>query len=629
MSTSDNVVGGVTDQTTASGGARGFTGANTSSAITDRRTELLEHALRYIGLGWCLVPLAPGAKEPASQRRGAVWSWVHRHRMNPSQARSWFALGGCDIGIMTGAPSDDLAIIDIEGEFVEKFLARYDLPTNTPIASTPSGGLHIYVRDVSGRPTTNLYFDGVRIGELRRAAPSYVVAPPADGRRWITAPPWQMRLAYVPSWIIELVASPRRKLSTTPKQAPSDRPSEYSLPPVELRVRFAAERLSCGIVPAAIHRDRGHDALLRASVTTVRGYCVPNGDGVNNHAFDVLLRSYNPICVPPWTDSGAHQSEILHKLADAYTVGDMGWAELLDHRLALAVACGEVQLAVNQPSTPTADADAEGHPTGGCLIGSSFSWGPSTSSSSPASTALCRPPIEHLVARMPSRSVPVDQLLQLLHSPTRVIAEEGPRPSDTPESRAFVIALGCVYVGADVTSTTELLLNCKGGVAAQQACSPSVYARELWLDAWRARDREIATAVVVIADEVPVDLHPRGRALARVSAYLRPVDQPKLHEHQLRLDLPTLLGAPHAGEVSGEFVEAQAAFEAGVAPGRRDRMGVREAWPGALVLAVLAEHAGVRSVRHLLPLDAARRDEIRAVLAVCGAFVTLARPATV
>ncbi|MBX3159211.1 MAG: bifunctional DNA primase/polymerase [Deltaproteobacteria bacterium] len=638
--------------------------------LARHRAALLDHARRYIALRWCVVPLAPGTKRPLDRRAGAVYRWIFKHRMTEARAASFFLATGCDIGIVAGAPSDDLAVLDIEAPHVEAFMERYGhLLPDTPIASTPSGGIHIYVRDFSGQPTCNIYLDGIRIGELRRAAPSYVVAPPAEGRAWITAPPWGLRLAYLPSWISELRRNPSSSSKgQTSTQRAADRPPEHLLPPIDVRVRFAAERLTCGIVPVAVQKSNGHSALLRAAVETVRGYCVTTGDGIGNRAFDVLWEVFNPICLPPWRPDEDH--EIIHKIDEAERVGNLDWGELLDYRLSLAVALGEVtagecgvaecevgdSVAADAPAAPVG-----AHTSGGRLIDLSTPSPSPPSTPSPAPNNLTaneltslvlggapaqrsttpprpqHPPqsrstthrsIRTLMARMPSRSIAPDDLLMRLRSDIREIAENGPRPDASPDSRAFVVALGAMYAGADVISTTALLLSCKGGVAVQQARDPSVYARELWLDAWRGRNRETAWATVMIVDKILIDTRPdpnRTRALSRATFKLRPVDKPSTptFEHQISYAIAVKLGPPNAGQISGEWREASAACEAGTRPGCRSKFPA-EAWEHALVGAVLDDEN--RKVRHLIPLDAERRDQIRAALAVCAAFAAFSTP---
>ena len=457
------------------------------------------------------------------------------------------------------------------------------------------------------------------------------------------------KMSIAPAWLLDRAAAKTKSPGSEPTKG-SERPPEPTLPRIDLRVRYATERLLSGIVAPAIQGRGGARACLMAAIEIVRGCCVTTGDGRGNRAFDVLWNTYNPVCAPPWTMSEADQNDLLHKISDAELKSGMSWRWRLDYRLALAWAIGEIDRSdicqardvATDVMTESADevrragtaalggeaqpASADARPRGECLIDrlSPLPLQARTPSPTPAEVTTR---IEQLAATMPSRSSPVPKLLQLLHSSARDIAENGPRPGKSPESRAFIVALGCVYATADLQSTTDLLLSCKGGMAVQQARNPNGYGMQIWLDAWRYRDVETDSAAIMIVDAVLVDAHPCGRAQSRMTVYLRPVEQPKRPESQLRYDMPVSLGAPHAGELSGEFLEARSAFEAGTAPERRDRKVVTEAWVGALVRVVLAEdEPGVRSVRHLLPLEADRRDEVRAVLAVCSAFSIIAAP---
>jgi len=89
--------------------------------------------------------------------------------------RWWHTWPQANVAIACGAASG-IVVIDIDAP--SQVPKLFNL--TTLCASTPSGGRHLYYRYVEGM--RNRVFDW---GELR-ADGLYVVAPPADGRAWIS-----------------------------------------------------------------------------------------------------------------------------------------------------------------------------------------------------------------------------------------------------------------------------------------------------------------------------------------------------------------------------------------------------------------------------------------------------------
>jgi hypothetical protein len=72
-------------------------------------------------------------------------------------------------------------------------------------------------------------------------------------------------------------------------------------------------------LPGAVSGSGGHQALWRATLCVVRGFCIPAEE-----AKRLLLAEYNPRCVPPWSDR-----ELEHKVEDATTKAKLAWGYLL------------------------------------------------------------------------------------------------------------------------------------------------------------------------------------------------------------------------------------------------------------------------------------------------------------
>ena len=141
------------------------------------------------------------------------------------------------------------------------------------------------------------------------------------------------KISIAPAWLLELAVAKTKSPGTgTEATRSAERPPEPTLPRIDLRVRYATERLLSGIVAPAIQGRGGSRACLMAAIEIIRGYCVTTGDGERNRAFDVLWSLYNPICVPPWTRAEADQNDLLHKISDAELKSEIPWRWLLDYR---------------------------------------------------------------------------------------------------------------------------------------------------------------------------------------------------------------------------------------------------------------------------------------------------------
>lgn len=73
-------------------------------------------------------------------------------------------------------------------------------------------------------------------------------------------------------------------------------------------------------IPGAISGQRGQDQTWSAALSIVRGFGLSA-----DQAFDLLGRSYNPRCEPPWSDR-----ELLHKVEDAWKNGRLPFGYLLE-----------------------------------------------------------------------------------------------------------------------------------------------------------------------------------------------------------------------------------------------------------------------------------------------------------
>lgn len=131
--------------------------------------EVLASALAYHGLGWSLLPIKPGTKEPDCRS----WSQFQQKRASIQQVQKWFD-GRPDRGlaVVLGAVSGDLFCRDFDRlDGYERWAAEnVSLAHSFPTVGT-ARGRHVYVRAKFGR------IEKKGDGELR--GNGYCVLPPS------------------------------------------------------------------------------------------------------------------------------------------------------------------------------------------------------------------------------------------------------------------------------------------------------------------------------------------------------------------------------------------------------------------------------------------------------------------
>jgi len=106
-----------------------------------KQNNLLDHALRYRGLGWSLIPLLPGEKKPA---KGFSWKKYTKERPRRRVIEGWFK-SAADVAVVLGDVSGGLACRDFdEADAYHRWAADHpDLAETLPTARTPRG-YHVY-----------------------------------------------------------------------------------------------------------------------------------------------------------------------------------------------------------------------------------------------------------------------------------------------------------------------------------------------------------------------------------------------------------------------------------------------------------------------------------------------------
>lgn len=262
--------------------------------------DLLSVALQYVAVrGWSVIPVRPSDKRPA-----VPWEpYQHRHPTDDELER-WFGDGtDHNIGIVCGAVSGGLVVLDADGDEGERTFAELKLP-RTPRVKT-GHGTHAYFRgDALGT--------GVRVlpGIDVRGEGGYVVAPPStheSGRGYTWAPgcsPDDVEVAPLPAKLRATAAKAgngaagrqRRSVRISDEPIPEgQRNAELTRIGGKLLDNLGHQELAT--VLDAVNRTRCKPPLdaneVRAIVKSLEGYRPPSesGDDGEDHPEAFLVRA--------------------------------------------------------------------------------------------------------------------------------------------------------------------------------------------------------------------------------------------------------------------------------------------------------------------------------------------------
>lgn len=166
--------------------------------------QVLNDALFYLDLGWSVIPVKPGGKQPL-----IPWRFFESHHARRNEVRDWFTTRpDANIGVVTGKISG-LVVLDIDSDhggissLRELERSHGTLPA-TVEAITGGGGLHLYFTHPGGTIRNTV---GMAPGVDLRGDGGFVVAPPsmhASGRHYVWRPghaPRETLPAALPIWL--------------------------------------------------------------------------------------------------------------------------------------------------------------------------------------------------------------------------------------------------------------------------------------------------------------------------------------------------------------------------------------------------------------------------------------------
>ncbi len=246
----------------------------------------LEHALALAAKGFWVFPLKPNSKTPAHK------GWQSEATRDPVMLNAWFLdpATSFNIGISTGKFGDDgaLLVVDVDTKngkdgnatLIKLELEGSDLP-DTAVASTPSGGRHLFYRvERAVRQGTDILGKGLDV----RSRGGYVVGAGStvDGREYS----WISDIAPAPAvqWLVDRCGERVR----VQRERPSDAPVRTDLARAVDRGRRYLEN------DAPLADDP--DAYIVAC--RLKDFGVPEDEAIR------LMQTYwDPRCDPPRTDN--------------------------------------------------------------------------------------------------------------------------------------------------------------------------------------------------------------------------------------------------------------------------------------------------------------------------------------
>ena len=190
------------------------------SAISATTTSMVDVALAYAEMGWKVLRIGPGDKNPNLGKR-----WRKKATTDLDQIDRWWSGSHANdgIGILTGPESGiwvlDVDVVDKKGahkkgpETLRALQAEHGEWPATVAAVTGSGGAHFFFKWDPSRPITGgmaHHLEGLDArGEGNQVIVSPSVHETGNRYRWKEGrSPWNMEPAGAPEWLYDLLLDP-------------------------------------------------------------------------------------------------------------------------------------------------------------------------------------------------------------------------------------------------------------------------------------------------------------------------------------------------------------------------------------------------------------------------------------
>lgn len=256
----------------------------------------LDLAKKYARLGWKVLPLEPGRKEPiarlvpngvlnATTVDAALFQWFRNYpRANVGVKCETFLV--VDIDVRHGGHKQMAEWVKLYGR----------MPT-TPVARTGGGGWHYLFQPVDWERRGKIGAGGIDVLQGNR----FIVVEPSQtsgSYRWLR-PPWTTPLAPLPPWLATLIRRPEPEPSRRPVDAPPGTGD------TESRIRRARAYLERA-EPAVSGQD-GSRRTFTVAMHVALGFALDEDSAL------AAMADWNARCSPPWTDA-ALRRKIRHAL---------------------------------------------------------------------------------------------------------------------------------------------------------------------------------------------------------------------------------------------------------------------------------------------------------------------------
>ena len=274
-----------------------------------------DHAIAWAERGFRVFPCVPRGKIPK------VKEFYNVATSDPDQVAAMWTdpVTGWPFDHNIGVATDDMIVVDIDMKKGKDGLSSYlalDLPLDTLMVRTPTGGFHAYLNG----PNKSLSVDKLGQGLDIRSAHGYVIAPGSVVAEGVYEIDNDAPLAVAPTHLIARLDEPRERGSVL---AATDLDTEFA---IARAVKYLREE-----APLAIEGQGGDDCTFRVA-------CIVKDMGLSAEGvLDAMAANWNDRCAPPWD-----LDELRTKVENAFTY-------------ALSAAGGQtpaVDLAGVEPITP-------------------------------------------------------------------------------------------------------------------------------------------------------------------------------------------------------------------------------------------------------------------------------------
>lgn len=237
-----------------------------------------DHAVAWAERGFRVFPCVPRGKIPK------VKEFYNVATSDPDRVAAMWTdpVTGWPLDHNIGVATDDMIVVDIDMKKGKDGLSSYlalDLPLDTLMVRTPTGGFHAYLNG----PNKSLSVDKLGQGLDIRSAHGYVIAPGSVVAEGVYEIDNDVPLAVAPAHLIAKLDEPRERGSVA---ISTDLDTDFA---VARAVKYLREE-----APIAIEGQGGDDCTFRVA-------CIVKDMGLSAEGvLDAMAANWNDRCAPPW-----------------------------------------------------------------------------------------------------------------------------------------------------------------------------------------------------------------------------------------------------------------------------------------------------------------------------------------